>query len=79
MNFMHKDKIKIIDIIQKILNRDDLEENAKQEDYEEWDSMSYLSIVMEIEVEFGININEENLNKFDSVDNIFNEIVDAKK
>lgn len=76
---MHKDKIKIISIIQKILNRDDLEENAKQEDYEEWDSMSYLSIVMEIEVEFGININEKNLNKFDSVGNIFNEIVDAKK
>lgn len=76
---MQQEKTKIIDIIKNVLNRDDISESSNQDIHEEWDSMSYLSIVMEIESEFGISVNENNINNFDSVENIYNEIVNAKK
>lgn len=76
---MNEDKEKIISIIMKVLNLDNITEQSTQDDYDEWDSMSYLSIVMEIEKDFKLQINEKNLNNFNSVKNIYNEIINARK
>ena len=77
---MNKDKNidEVILIIKKVLNVGNVTEQSNQIDFDEWDSMSYLSIVMEIEKHFNIEINENNLNNFYSVKSICNEIKNAK-
>lgn len=77
---MNKDKNidEVILIIKKVLNVENVTEQSNQIDFDEWDSMSYLSIVMEIEKHFNIEINENNLNNFYSVKSICNEIKNAK-
>ncbi len=56
------------------LNIESIEDTAKQEDYPEWDSLTYLRVIVAIESTFGIEITSENINKFNSVESIVNEI-----
>ena len=65
---------KIKEIICEVLNIDEIDDNAKQEDYIEWDSMAYLSIISELEDQFNIDISSKNINNFDSVQNILTNI-----
>ena len=62
--------IKIKEIICRVLNIDEIDDSAKQEDYIEWDSLAYLGIISELEDKFNINISSKNINNFDSVQNI---------
>ena len=62
--------IKIKEIICRVLNIDEIDDSAEQEDYIEWDSLAYLSIISELEDKFNINISSKNINNFDSVQNI---------
>ena len=62
--------IKIKEIICRVLNIDEIDDSAEQEDYIEWDSLAYLSIISELEVQFNINISSKNINNFDSIENI---------
>ena len=52
---------------------------AAQEDFPEWDSMAYLSILSNIEDEFEISISEENIDNFGSIPQILNEIKKCQK
>ena len=52
---------------------------AVQEEFSEWDSMTYLIILSNIEDEFDISISEENIDKFGSIPQIINEINKWKK
>ena len=54
--------IKIKEIICRVLNIDEIDDSAEQEDYIEWDSLAYLSIISELEVQFNINISSKNIN-----------------
>ena len=65
---------KIKEIICEVLNIDEIDDNAKQEDYIEWDSLAYLSIISELEDLFNIDISSKNINNFDSVQNILTNI-----
>jgi len=67
--------IKIKEIICRVLNIDEIDDSAKQEDYIEWDSLAYLSIISELEVQFNINISSKNINNFGSVQNILTNIM----
>ena len=51
--------IKIKEIICRVLNIDEIDDSAEQEDYIEWDSLAYLSIISELEVQFNINISSK--------------------
>lgn len=70
---------RVINIVEKKLNVSGIDLRSKQNDFVEWDSLSYLTIVLEIEKEFGLVINENNFNKFDSLRNIISLIDNDKK
>ena len=61
---------KIKEIVCEVLNIDEIGDNAKQEDYIEWDSLAYLSIISELEDQFNVDISSKNINNFDSIQNI---------
>ena len=48
--------------------------DAVQENFSEWDSMAYLTVLSIIEDEFGVSISEENIDKFGGVPQIIDEI-----
>ena len=54
-----------------------IEDGARQEDYSEWDSLTYLRILSVLEDEFALQITSENINKFNSITNIVKEIESA--
>jgi acyl carrier protein len=63
-------------IVSKVLglSLEEVDLETSQENSIEWDSMSYLSIMSDIESEFDVLISEENINNFGSVRQIINEI-----
>lgn len=71
----------MIDKVKKILieelNLESIEDGAQQADYPEWDSLNYLRVVSVIEKEFGVEITPENINRFNSVSNIVEEVKKA--
>jgi len=56
------------------LNLESIEDGAKQEDYPEWDSLTYLRVIAAIESTFEVEVTRENINKFNSIENIVHEI-----
>jgi acyl carrier protein len=60
------------------LEFDEVSSTASQEEFSEWDSMTYLTILSNIEDKFNISISGENIDKFGSVPQIINEIIKWK-
>tara|TARA_B100001123_G_scaffold50099_1_gene51560 strand:- start:992 stop:1237 length:246 start_codon:yes stop_codon:yes gene_type:complete len=65
---------KVKNLILEVLNIESLPLDASTENVEQWDSLAYLSIVSKLEKEFELKINQENINKFNSLENIVKEI-----
>ena len=66
---------KVVMIVAEALNLDDVPSNAAQEEFVEWDSMAYLTIISGIEDEFGVSITERNIDNFGSISSIIEEIL----
>ena len=71
--------LKVKEILCEVLCLDDINDLAEQEDYNEWDSMAYLSILSNFEEEFDICITQKNINSFNSVENIIQEILNGRE
>ena len=65
---------KVKNLILEVLNIENLPLDASTENVEQWDSLAYLSIVSKLEKEFELKIHQENINKFNSLENIVKEI-----
>ncbi len=72
-------KTKIKKILEEILDIVNLPEDASDKNIDEWDSLTYLTILTKIEDEFQIKIDENNINHFDSYKRIVKLIINAKK
>ena len=70
---------KVENLILEVLNIESLPLKASAENVEQWDSLAYLSIVSKLEKEFKLKISQENINKFNSLENIVKEIVVCTK
>jgi len=66
-------------IVAEILGLEEVLESASQETLTEWDSMAYLSIVSALEDTFEIDITEENINDFGSVEKIILKVLECKQ
>ena len=78
MNLKNKQLIssQVRSIVADALNLefDEISLKSSKEEFPEWDSMTYLTIVSNIEDEFDISISGENIDKFGSIPQIINEI-----
>ena len=73
MNYSETEE-KVIAVVSNTLNVKNIDLQSSQENTSEWDSLAYLSVISAMEEEFEIEITEKNINNFDSVKNILNEI-----
>ena len=69
-----KNEEKVIAIVSNTLNGNSIDLQSSQENTSEWDSLAYLSVLCAIEEEFSIEISQENINSFSSIQKILNEI-----
>ena len=56
------------------LSIEEVSPKSIQENFSDWDSMAYLSILSSIEDEFGISVSQENIDNFGGVPQIMEEI-----
>lgn len=63
-------KDKIIKIVKEITRCHEVDENTSVENLPQWDSLAYISILGEIEMKFEIEIDENNINDFNSINSI---------
>lgn len=58
---------KIVDILKSVLNTDNITVDSNQTDCEAWDSLKALSIIIDLESEFCISFEPEDIVKMNSV------------
>ena len=73
MNYSETEK-KVIAIVSNTINVKNIDIHSSQANTSEWDSLAYLSVLSAVEEEFVIEISQENINSFSSVQKILNEI-----
>ena len=69
---------KVIDLLKSVFEGVEITSDSSQETVETWDSMHQLSIAFEIESEFGISLEPEEIAKMISVKEII-AIIESKK
>ncbi len=59
------------------LKLESVRDDARQEDYAEWDSMTYLSVVSALEEKYGLTITPENIECFSNIEGIIKQVQNA--
>lgn len=61
---------KVLEILKNVLELDNVDATCSQENCEKWDSMAQLNIVVELESEFGVSFEPEQISEMKSVKDI---------
>jgi acyl carrier protein len=70
---------KFINNIKTYLELDELDLNAKFTDFEEWDSLSVLSILSLLDSDYGMNMTQKEVEAFPSIADFVNYVKDNAK
>lgn len=57
---------KVLEILKNLFELDTVDENCSQENCEKWDSMMHLNLVVELESEFGVSLEPEEIGQMQS-------------
>lgn len=68
---------KILAIMKEVFGTEDLNETCSQKTCEKWDSMAQLNLVLELEDEFGISLEPEEIGEMTSFETVYQMV--AKK
>ena len=61
---------RVLEILRNILEQEDIDESCSQTTCEKWDSMNHLNLVIELESEFGISLEPEEIGQMQSYNDI---------
>lgn len=61
---------KVLEILKELFELDTVDETCSQETCEKWDSMGQLNLVVELEGEFGISLEPEEIGEMKSYNDI---------
>ena len=61
---------KILDIMKSVFQTDAIDETCSQRNCEKWDSMNHLNLVVELEMEFGVSFEPEEIAKMQSFEEV---------
>ncbi|MDZ7693169.1 MAG: acyl carrier protein [Balneolaceae bacterium] len=67
---------KIFDAFREAMDNEDLniDLSDKFRDYEDWDSLAYLSMIAALDETFGVEIEDEDFEKLETVGDLVNEV-----
>ena len=69
----------LIEKLAEILEVEELDVTKKFTDYEEWDSLSSLSIIAILDSDYGITMKHSDIKGFDSIKDFCNYVIDNQK
>ena len=61
---------KVLEILKNLFELDTVDETCSQETCEKWDSMAQLNLVVELETEFDVTLEPEDIGEMKSYDDI---------
>lgn len=61
---------KILDMMKSVFQTDFLDETCSQKSCEQWDSMNHLNLVVELEMEFGVAFEPEEIAKMQTFEEV---------
>lgn len=68
---------KIIDIMKQVLSTDDISASTDQSNCEKWDSLHHLNLIVELENEFDVEFEPEEIAEMKSVTKVM-EVIESK-
>lgn len=69
---------RILELMKSVFQTDDIDISCSQKNCEKWDSMNHLNLVVELELEFGISLEPEEIAQMRDFDEVV-KIVKSKK
>ena len=60
----------VIEIVKKATKSNEINTKSSMLNTENWDSLAYMTIVSELELNYAIEVTQENIQSFDSVESI---------
>lgn len=63
---------KVLEILKNVFELDNVDETCSQETCEKWDSLGQLNLVVELESEFGVSLEPEEIGGMQSYNDIIN-------
>ena len=69
----------VIAIVKQATRSEDVDKSSSIENFPKWDSLAYMSVVGEVEIKFGIEITELNINDFNSIEAIVDIVKNQKQ
>lgn len=61
---------RILELMKSVFKTDGLDETCSQQNCEQWDSMNHLNLVVELEMEFGVSFEPEEIARMRSFDDV---------
>jgi len=72
-------KERILDVLKRTLEIDNADENTSQKNCSKWDSIHHLSLVIELETEFDVSFEPEEIGEMHSFFEIENLLIEKLK
>lgn len=61
---------RILEIMRSVFQTDGIDETCSQKNCEKWDSMNHLNLIVELEMEFGVSFEPEEIAQMRSFDEV---------
>lgn len=52
---------RVLEIMRSVFQTESVDETCSQQNYEKWDSMNHLNLIVELEMEFGVSFEPEEI------------------
>ncbi len=61
---------RILELMKSVFKTDNLDETCSQQNCEQWDSMNHLNLIVELEMEYGVSFEPEEIAQMRSFDEV---------
>lgn len=61
---------RILEIMRSVFQTDEIDETCSQKNCEKWDSMNHLNLIVELEMEFGVSFEPEEIAQMRNFDEV---------
>ncbi len=72
-------KEQVKEVLKRVLNISEVSDDISQQNCENWDSLRHLNLIVELEDEFGVSFEPEDIAEMKDLNSVLNKIEQLKK
>ena len=65
---------RVLDIMKEVFGVEDIDSTCSQKNCEKWDSLAHLNLIVELESEFGVTFEPEDIGEMTSFEEVINHL-----